>query len=101
MREPPTLEQHERDLDDLTGRMEGQQHLIEALYQVLAANLAPGEKAKLRRHLVEIAETYEGGPLPLTAEAQPIRRVLSCIAQPRPKLKLILGGLFAPPPAKQ
>ena len=100
MSDTPTLERLDRDLDDLVGLVEGQQQLIEFLFQVLAQNLPQAEqKAALRRALIDMTAHYERDPENPATEAKPIRRVLAGIAQPRPKLTLVRGGLYVPPPA--
>jgi hypothetical protein len=84
--EPLTLEQLDNDLGDLAGYIEGQQILLDFLFDTLAGNLASLDQERLRQALRELLE------YPDEATQRPIRRVLKVIGTPKPHLQLLRGG---------
>ena len=91
--EPPSLEMLDNDLSDLAGYIEGQQILLDFLFDMLAGNLASPDQERLRHELRELLE------YPDEMAQRPIQRVLKLIGTPKPRLQLIRGGRVDDPQA--
>lgn len=83
---PPTLDRLDSDLEDLASYVEGQQILLDFLFEMLAVNLASHNQEGLRQALRELLE------YPDESVQRPIRRVLERIGTPKPHLQLVRGG---------
>lgn len=80
---PPTVEELERRLGDLADYVEGQQRLLDFLFDMLAGNLREADRARLRQALRSLLLDPDD---PATL---PVRRVLEAVGTPQPVLRLV------------
>lgn len=79
----PTLEEIDRSLGNLAAYVEGQQILLDFLFDMLAGNLSETNRAVLRQSLRQLLE------YPDEEVTRPVRRVLEAIGTPKPHLHLV------------
>lgn len=80
---PPTLEDLDRQLENVAAYVEGQQVLLDFLFDTLAGNLSEADRGRLRQSLRQLLE------YPDEEVMRPVRRVLDAIGTPKPRLHLV------------